>query len=76
MKPDAIWDIEAGAHVDRAKTSARALMQQGQLLERMREFQERYEFLVCAVNQVPPFDALSRGRGRSRAWRWRITSRG
>ena len=36
---------------------ARALMQQGQLLERMRKFQERYEFLVCAVNQVPPFDA-------------------
>jgi amidase len=23
----------------------------------MRVFQERYEFLVCAVNQVPPFDA-------------------
>jgi amidase len=32
-------------------------MQQGQLLERMRLFQQRYEFLVCAVNQVPPFDA-------------------
>jgi amidase len=36
---------------------ARALMEQGQLLERMRRFQERYEFLICAVNQVPPFDA-------------------
>jgi amidase len=23
----------------------------------MRLFQEKYEFLVCAVNQVPPFDA-------------------
>ena len=23
----------------------------------MRAFQEKYEFLVCAVNQVPPFDA-------------------
>ena len=35
----------------------RALMQQGQLIERMRAFQEKYEFLICAVNQVPPFDA-------------------
>ena len=23
----------------------------------MREFQEKYEFMLCAVNQVPPFDA-------------------
>ena len=36
---------------------ARALIGQGQLLERMRKFQERHEFLICAVNQVPPFDA-------------------
>ena len=36
---------------------ARALMHQGLLLERMRVFEEEYEFLVCAVNQVPPFDA-------------------
>jgi amidase len=26
-------------------------------MERMRRFQEKYEFLLCAVNQVPPFDA-------------------
>ena len=25
--------------------------------ERMRVFQQKYEFLICAVNQVPPFDA-------------------
>ena len=36
---------------------ARAIMKHGALLERMRVFQEKYEFLVCAVNQVPPFDA-------------------
>jgi len=29
----------------------------GELMERMRLFQEKYEFFVCAVNQVPPFDA-------------------
>lgn len=56
MKPEAIWEIERGAALS-GEDVARALMQQGQLLERMRQFEERYEFLVCAVNQVPPFDA-------------------
>jgi amidase len=56
MKPEAVWDIERGAAVS-GEDLARALVQQGQLLERIRLFQERYEFLVCAVSQVPPFDA-------------------
>jgi amidase len=56
MKPEAIWDIEGGAALS-GEDVAQALMQQGLLLERMRKFQRRYEFLVCAVNQVPPFDA-------------------
>lgn len=55
MKPEAIWDIERGKALS-AEDLARALMLQAQLLERVRKFQERYEFLVCAVNQVPPFD--------------------
>ena len=55
MKPEAIWEIERGARIS-GEDVARALAQQGQLLERMRAFQERYDFLVCAVNQVPPFD--------------------
>jgi amidase len=33
------------------------MVQHGQLLDGMRQFQEKYEFIVCAVNQVPPFDA-------------------
>ena len=36
---------------------AQAMVQHGQLLDRVRRFQDRYEFLCCAVNQVPPFDA-------------------
>ena len=36
---------------------ALALVQQGQLLDRMRAFQEKYEFIVSTVSQVPPFDA-------------------
>ena len=56
VKPEAIWEIERGARLS-GQDVARALMQQGQLLDRMRLFQERYAFIVCAVNQVPPFDA-------------------
>jgi amidase len=56
MKPEAIWEIELGAGVS-GEDVARALAQQAQLHERIRKFQERYEFLICAVNQVPPFDA-------------------
>jgi amidase len=33
------------------------MVRHGQLLDRMRRFQETYEFIVCAVNQLPPFDA-------------------
>ena len=56
MKPEAVWEIESGRTVT-GEDLARALIEQGQLLERVRVFQQRYEFLICAVNQVPPFDA-------------------
>lgn len=56
MKPEAIWDIEAGAKLT-GEDLAWAIIRHGALLERMRVFQEKYEFLVCAVNQVPPFAA-------------------
>ena len=56
MKPEAISEIEAGAKL-RSGEVAKAMIQHGQLMERMRLFQEKYEFLLCAVNQVPPFDA-------------------
>lgn len=56
MKADAIWDIESGARVT-GEAVGDALIQQGQLFERMRLFQNTYEFLICAVNQVPPFPA-------------------
>ena len=56
MKPEAIWDIESGASISGADV-ALALIRHGMLLERIRKFQEKYDFLVCAVNQVPPFDA-------------------
>jgi amidase len=56
MKPEAVHEIETGARLSGAEI-ARALIRHGEILERMRRFQERYEFLICAVNQVPPFAA-------------------
>ena len=56
MKPEAIGEIERGARLS-AGDVARALVLHGEIMERMRRFQEKYEFLLCAVNQVPPFDA-------------------
>jgi amidase len=56
LKPAAIEEIEAGLRLSGADVS-RAMLQHAQLLERVRQFHERYEFLLCAVNQSPPFDA-------------------
>lgn len=56
FKPEAVWDIEQGAHLT-GEDLGRALIEQGRLHDRLRMFQEQYEFLICAVNQVPPFPA-------------------
>jgi amidase len=56
IKPDAIWDIEQGAKLT-GEAVGNALVQQGRLLDRMRQFEQKYQFLVSAVNQVPPFAA-------------------
>jgi amidase len=56
MKPEAIWQIESGARVTSGDV-AQAMAKHGEILERVRRFQDKYEFLACAVNQVPPFDA-------------------
>jgi amidase len=56
LKPEAIWEIEQGAKVTSADV-AHAMVRHAALLERVRKFQEKYEFTLCAVNQLPPFDA-------------------
>jgi amidase len=56
LKPEAIGEIELGRSLTSADV-AEAMLRHAQLLERMRRFQENYEFMLCAVNQVPPFDA-------------------
>ena len=56
MKPEAIREVEDGLRLTSADV-AKAMTLHSQLLERVRRFQERYEYIVCAVNQIPPFDA-------------------
>ncbi|HET7007688.1 MAG TPA: amidase family protein, partial [Candidatus Binatia bacterium] len=56
MKPEAVWQIESGRDLT-GDAIAKAMQLHGELMQRMRRFQEKYEFLICAVNQVPPFDA-------------------
>jgi amidase len=56
MKPEAVWQIESGSRLTGGDV-AKAMTQHGELMERMRIFQQKHEFLLCAVNQVPPFDA-------------------
>ncbi|HUR56589.1 MAG TPA: amidase [Opitutaceae bacterium] len=56
IKPEAIGEIEAGAAVTLPELT-KAMTTQNQIMDRMRVFQQKYAFVLCAVNQVPPFDA-------------------
>jgi amidase len=56
LKPEAVWEIEAGSRVTLDQLAA-AQARHWEFLQRMRRFHEHYDFIVCAVNQVPPFDA-------------------
>jgi amidase len=54
MKPEAIWNIEAGLKLS-AEDVSRAMAKQAGIFRRMSEFMERYDAFCCVVNQVPPF---------------------
>jgi amidase len=56
LKPEAIAEVEQGQALT-TDAVAQAMVKQGQLFDRMRRFEERYAFTLCAVNQLPPFDA-------------------
>src|SRR5262249_31298181 len=58
MKPEAIEGIEAGASLTGGAV-ARAMTRHAALLDRFQQFQQTYEFLVCTVSQVRPFEASS-----------------
>ena len=54
LKDTVIWNIEQGKRL-RPDEIARAVVLRSELFQRMRAFLERYEFLLCPVNQLPPF---------------------
>lgn len=54
VKPEAIWNIEQGVRLSAADFDRGMVLQQ-QVFERLRQFMSEYAFVLCAVNQVPPF---------------------
>lgn len=55
IKDTVIWNTEEGLKLS-ALDVGRAEVKRTALYHRMRAFFEKYEFLICVVNQVPPFD--------------------
>jgi amidase len=54
LKDTVIWNVEEGMRL-KPEQIARAEGLRTQLFQRMRQFLERYEFLLCPVNQLPPY---------------------
>ena len=55
MKDTIVWNIEEGRRLT-APQLARAEKLRTALFLRMHRFMQDYDFIVCAVNQAPPFD--------------------
>ena len=55
IKDTVIWNTEQGQQLS-GPDVGRAEVLHTQLYHRVREFMEDHEYLVCPVNQVPPFD--------------------
>jgi len=54
IKDTVIWNIEEGLKLDGPRVG-RAMAMRSDVYRRMREFMDRYEFLLLPVNQVVPF---------------------
>ena len=54
LKDTVLWNVEEGRRRAGADV-ARAEALRTELFHRMRRFLEKYEFLVCPVNQLPPY---------------------
>ena len=54
LKDTVIWNIEQGLALTPEKI-ARAESLRTELFHRMRRFLERYDFLLCPVDQLPPY---------------------
>ena len=59
IKDTVIWNIEEGLKLSGQQLAA-AEQKRTELYHRVRLFMQDHEFLVCPVNQVPPFDVKTR----------------
>jgi amidase len=59
IKDTVIWNTEEGQKLSGLQIG-RAEVKRTELYHRVRRFMETYEFLICPVNQVPPFDVRQR----------------
>jgi amidase len=59
IKETVVWNAEAGLKLS-GPDIGRAEFKRSQLYQRVREFMERYEYLILPVSQVPPFDVAQR----------------
>ncbi|HEX3723651.1 MAG TPA: amidase [Nitrolancea sp.] len=55
LKDTVIWNAEEGMKLSGLDVG-HAEVKRGMLFDRVTDFFENYEFLLCPVNQVPPFD--------------------
>lgn len=55
IKDTVVWNAEAGQKLTGPQIGD-AEVKRTALYHRVREFMEEYEFLICPVSQVPPFD--------------------
>ena len=59
LKDTMVWDIEQGVNLSGPEVGW-AESKRMELFQRMHEFMEKYEFLICPVSQRPPFDVRQR----------------
>jgi amidase len=55
IKDTVVWNVEAGTKLTGPEIG-RAERKRTELYHRVRQFMEKYEFLIAPVSQVPPFD--------------------
>jgi len=55
LKDTVIWDTEKGLQLT-GRDIGKAEIKRTNLFHRLRTFMDEYRFIVCPVNQVPPFD--------------------
>ena len=59
IKDTVVWNVEQGQKLTGPQIG-RAEVKRTELYQRVRQFLETYEYLICPVNQVPPFDIKQR----------------